>query len=93
MLITGIIIAMCVRHNELLNNAGSRDSNMALWSIPSGCDTSKGQDTEDKTNLAECVPVIEPIFTFSNLSSEPHTLATNGERVRSLAYCCHSCVC
>lgn len=78
--------------------AGSRDSNMALWSITSTSlpDTlSSKLEEESETmkwasepmNLAECVPVIQPIFTFSNLFFEPHILATNeSERVRSLAY-------
>ena len=68
---------------------GSRDSNMALWSI-SSC--SNHSDTEDKNGLAECVPVTEPVFTFSNLSLESHALTTSEERVRSLAYCYHSYV-
>lgn len=61
---------------------------MALWSI-SGC---SNNDAEDKNGLAECVPVTEPIFTFSNLSLESHALTTSEERVRSLAYCYHSYV-
>ena len=59
---------------------------MALWSVSAHSSMQDGQ-------LAEDVPVIEPIFTFSNLSSEAHTLTTNEERVRSLAYCHHNYVC
>lgn len=66
---------------------GSRDSNMALWSI------NGRPNSNDGTELAESVPVLEPVFTFSNLSSETHTLTTNDERVRSLAYSHHSYVC
>ncbi len=57
---------------------------MALWSVTSSsvCES----DTEVSVTLAECVPFMEPIFHFSNLSTEPHTLASASERVRSLAY-------
>ena len=71
---------------------------MGLWSI-SGVDvpshgTEQQQEAEDETSgLAECVPVIEPVFNFSNLHSQPDTPTPNGERVRSLAYCSHSYVC
>ncbi len=84
----------------MLRTLGSRDSTMGLWSI-SGIDSSchsaemraEMQDENEVTSLAECVPVIEPVFTFSNLHSEPNTPARNGERVRSLAYCYNSYVC
>ena len=73
---------------------------MALWSITTPTNTAEEasgetiqctsysmQQEPEQLNLAECVPVMEPLFTFSNLLSEPHVLATNGsERVRSLAY-------
>lgn len=59
---------------------------MALWSI-------NGHPNSNDRTLAESVPVLEPVFTFSNLSSETHTLTTNDERVRSLAYSHHSYVC
>lgn len=64
---------------------------MGLWSI-SGINTAQETDS-DTTNLAECVPVIEPVFTFSNLHLEPNAPTPNGERVRSLAYCCNGYVC
>ncbi len=63
---------------------------MALWSVNGNSTNENGSEL---AGLAECVPVIEPIFTFSNVSSEAHTLTTNEERVRSLAYCYHSYVC
>ena len=63
---------------------------MGLWSL-NGIDASK--DNVDMTSLAECVPVIEPVFTFSNLHAESNTPPPNGERVRSLAYCCNGYVC
>jgi hypothetical protein len=62
---------------------------MALWSVS---DYSNLND-EEVIGLAECVPVIEPVFTFSNLSSDVHSLTTTEERVRSLAYCHHNYVC
>lgn len=62
---------------------------MALWSI--GNHSSDTKELEPK-GIAECVPVLEPIFTFSNLPSDAHTLTTNEERVRSLAYCYHNYV-
>lgn len=72
---------------------------MALWSVNPSTSSSELQEgnevmkcskqdkEEEQMNLAEYVPVIQPIFTFSNLLLEPHVLATNeSERVRSLAY-------
>lgn len=88
-----VVMILCV--------AGSRDSNMALWSISSTSLSSASSKVEEGNvmlckdeeeqnepmNLAENVPVIQPIFTFSNLLLEPHVLATNeSERVRSLSY-------
>ena len=61
---------------------------MALWSVGDMSHSDKAV-----MGLAECAPVIEPIFTFSNLSSDVHTLTTNEERVRSMAYCHHTYVC
>ena len=53
---------------------------MALWSI-SSLENSNG------SYLAEEVPSMEPIFTFSNIPTETtETLSLAGERVRSLAY-------
>ena len=63
----------------LPHSAGSRDSTMALWSI-SPLEESKG-------HLAEEVPIMEPIFKLTNISTDSmkdYTLA--GERVRSLTY-------
>jgi len=99
---------------------GSRDSSMALWSVPThgpheDCpekwfpqeqfppqdqfclqnqSLSQIQSTpqdqlspqEDAPTLAECVPVMKPIFHFSNSCSEPYALTSVGDRVRSLAY-------
>lgn len=62
---------------------------MALWSIttPTTLNNVKCSGKNELISLAECVPVMEPIFKFSNLLLEPHVLATHdGERVRSLAY-------
>ena len=70
---------------------------MALWSVNGSsksdsitCKNTTGDD--NVINLAECVPIMEPIFHFSNLCLEPHTLTSAGERVRSLAYNSHSYV-
>ena len=66
--------------NLIFPPSGSRDSTMALWSISSLEDSSNGY-------LAEEVPTMEPIFKFSNISTETtEALALAGERVRSLAY-------
>lgn len=67
---------------------------MALWSItnpvywkPDESICNKRNQEDESMNLAECVPVMNPVFTFSNLLLEPHVLATSeSERVRSLAY-------
>lgn len=48
---------------------------------------------EGEMNLAECAPVMDPIFHFSNLPTDPHSLHSIGERVRSLSYNSHSYVC
>lgn len=66
---------------------------MGLWSIDSNMSHHNGMELQDNSSLAECVPVVEPVFTFSNLHSEHNIPAPNGERVRSLAYCCNSYVC
>ena len=49
---------------------------MALWSI--------SEDWYNTRCIAENVPVMEPIFRFSNILADQNHTA--GERVRSLAY-------
>ncbi len=72
--------------------AGSRDSSMALWSVPTHC---SDEDCPKKENhpghnqlpvLAERVPLMKPIFHFSNSSTEPYVLSSEIDHVRGLAY-------
>lgn len=75
---------------------------MALWSVipPSHSEDDQNSKLSDDgesvdvdetmVGLAECVPVMNPIFHFSNMSIEPCSLASAGERVRGLAYNDHN---
>ena len=61
----------------------SRDATMALWSVPTHYPVEEYCPNEEDhlLTLAENVPVIKPIFHFSNT-----TLTSMGDRVRGLAY-------
>ena len=69
---------------------------MALWSVPThfpheDCPEQwfpqdQSLPWEKSHPLAENVPVMKPIFHFSNSSAEPYDLTSVGDRVRSLAY-------
>ena len=60
---------------------------MALWSISHIISTHDGN--VDELNLAENVPIMEPVCQFSNVAEHR---SASGERVRSLAYNSHSYV-
>ena len=84
-----------------LSLPGSRDSQMALWSISTlealSDDSFKTRDEEEgegegegegiqKGPMAEDVKKLEPIIKFSNSTGGSATVAAHCERVRSLAY-------
>ena len=77
---------------------------MALWSVVHSGHSDNIQDArlhkidtvdcgsvdDPMVGLAECVPVMRPIFHFSNISTDSCSLTSAGERVRGLAYNDHN---
>ena len=64
----------------------NNDDSFSTHSSNTNADDGDSVDGCSVSELAECVPMMKPVYHFSNISRETCSLTSAGERVRGLAY-------